>query len=121
MNELQELFIRLGIDFDEIGIDMANNCITINLSEKDILYIEPCPRYSNRGRYLVKAFTGVGPFWIDGADRFPRYYFDPECLALEMKAWADRRIALDIGADISWQDFDGSRKMEIKKGKSEGS
>ena len=53
------------------------------------VWIEPRPRYCNRGRYHANY---EGSFFIDAADSFPRYYMDLETAKREMRAWLLHRI-----------------------------
>lgn len=58
---------------------------------------EPRPSYCDRGRWVVnvhpdKSRAGVKlRMSLDGADAFPRYYFDFERMKLEMQDWVNAR------------------------------
>ena len=53
--------------------------------------VESRPAYCDRGRWIVKASSNSPMLVIDYADAFPRYYFDRECLEIEMTAWLSAR------------------------------
>lgn len=58
------------------------------ITPKIHLYIEPRQHYCDRGRYLVKAHTinwQPGDDIIDDQDGFPRYYFNFDCMLIEIE------------------------------------
>lgn len=56
---------------------------------RHLIWIDPRAGHCDRGRY---AANYDGPFFIDAADGFPRYYMDLETAKREMKAWLEWRI-----------------------------
>lgn len=51
------------------------------------IYLEPRPAYCDRGHWYAK-LDGIGlDLHIDGADGWPRYYFDIERARLELEEW----------------------------------
>lgn len=58
------------------------------------LWIDSRPAYCDRGRWLVHARSvDVTLAVVDDADMFPRYYFNDDALAKEVRAWLDVRMA----------------------------
>lgn len=53
--------------------------------------IEERPSYCDRGDWIAK-ITDPGPFFIDGADFWPRYYFDLAVAFSEIDAFITRRV-----------------------------
>jgi hypothetical protein len=56
--------------------------------------LEPRPVHCDRGNWIAKLHTVGGSQLsrdIDGADLWPRYYFDLERAKLEIEAWLDNR------------------------------
>lgn len=54
--------------------------------------VEMRPVYCDRGRYVVKAWSGdPTALTVDMADGFPRYYFHPDCAAREIHEWLKAR------------------------------
>jgi hypothetical protein len=50
------------------------------------------PHYCDRGNWLAQLFpSGKLALEIDGADGWPRYYFDEERAKLEIEAWLVKR------------------------------
>ncbi len=64
-----------------------------------LMTIEKRPHYCDRGRYMVKAFGED----IDGSDMFPRYYFDYECMATEVKLFFEARKLSDKYNENTWE------------------
>ncbi len=54
--------------------------------------LEARPHYCDRGNFIAKLHP-VGRFAleIDGADMWPRYYFDQARAKLEIEAWLEKR------------------------------
>jgi len=66
-----------------VSIKMANGMVTIE---------RVMPTCFDRGNYIVKASSRDNhKLYIDGADMFPRYYFDLEAMITEIEAWIDTR------------------------------
>lgn len=87
-----EAMSEAGIDMDELvtGRRVVKPYDWYRLViEGQTVWIEPRPRYCNRGRYHANY---EGSFFIDGGDSFPRYYMDLETAKREMKAWLLHRI-----------------------------
>lgn len=57
--------------------------------DRHMIWIDARAGHCDRGRY---AANYSGPFFIDAADGFPRYYMDLETAKREMKAWLEWRI-----------------------------
>jgi len=59
------------------------------------IFLEKRPGYCDRGHYYAKPdirFDEKIPgTYIDGADGWPRYYFDLERAKLELEAWIRKR------------------------------
>lgn len=56
--------------------------------------LERRPYYCDRGNYIAKLFTDTGSklaLSIDGADMWPRYYFDYQHAKAEIEAWLTKR------------------------------
>lgn len=54
--------------------------------------LEPRPYYCDRGNWIANLHpTGKLALEIDGADMWPRYYFDLERAKLEIEAWLVKR------------------------------
>ena len=69
--------------------------VDVDMSIGYMLTITTRPHYCDRGNFMVQAW---GPD-IDGADAFPRYYFDPKNMVHELILWADKR-QLKIGLEL---------------------
>lgn len=59
------------------------------------IYLEPRPAYCDRGNWYAKVDYLPGgdrvALYLDGADGWPRYFFDAGCAASELKAWLVKR------------------------------
>lgn len=54
--------------------------------------LESRPPYCDRGNFIAKLFpVGELALSIDGADRWPRYYFNYDTAKLEVEAWLKKR------------------------------
>jgi hypothetical protein len=73
--------------------------------------IEARPSYCDRGRFVAKLFPrGKFALEIDGADAWPRYYFDWDRMLLEIEAWLKARNQYVDPADL---DENAEFKREI--------
>lgn len=58
------------------------------LGQECSVWLEPRPYYCDRGRYVATLqYWGRLILEIDGADAWPRYYFDLERAKAEVEAW----------------------------------
>jgi hypothetical protein len=73
------------------GKDEEGKSIAI-AGKECLITLEPRPHYCDRGNYIAKLFpTGLLAREIDGADGWPRYYFDETRAKLEIEAWLMKR------------------------------
>jgi len=57
-----------------------------------VITLEARPIYCDRGNFLAKLFpAGALAREIDGADMWPRFYFDEQRAKLEVEAWLRKR------------------------------
>ena len=54
------------------------------------IYLEPRPTYCDRGNWIAK-IDALPIVNIDGADGWPRYYFDFDRAQSEIVAWMEKR------------------------------
>lgn len=88
LEKLVALFLKQGI----VATVDDYECVIITNGPIRI-WIKARPWYCDRGRWQLNAESDDYRLCIDGADGFPRYYFDPECMVKEAAAWMDVRIA----------------------------
>jgi len=59
------------------------------------IYLESRPHYCDRGNWYAKLGLifdkDIPGTFVDGADGWPRYYFDLERAKLELEAWIRKR------------------------------
>jgi hypothetical protein len=59
------------------------------------IFLEKRPYYCDRGNWYAKVDIHFDPkipgTYIDGADGWPRYYFDLDRAKLELEAWINKR------------------------------
>ena len=76
------------------------------VDSKRVAYMQPRPRYCDRGHWQVNA--DQIPF-IDEADGFPRYYMDKKRAKLETEEW----VAWRLRHDAIRRMVEESQKLEL--------
>jgi len=80
---------------EDVGLDCTVNefgTVFVTVPEPFGVWIDRRPPHCDRGRWLWHAeSTDRRVATVDGADGFPRYFFDAGCLARELAAWLEVR------------------------------